>query len=296
MGNKNVKTSNPVTHITPVTLPVGTTVQHVRGSARFSVLNSSNNDEKKEKVYYTHDNGGQPYKVVYNDDVISVYLRNGCDNNGKTLYHDDAEYKFESKQVFIGKSPRNQMTEFSGGYGKEFDGNSILLNIENLKYVYIGKCIFSFNTISPIVTYNSPVGNNDVPYPYAVDTEGRHYLMIENVILDKVPSGQDPYRFFYDNNTVIKEANWGYSNKPAVVFDGISTVYEGYRKTCLYYNPSDNDLGYDWIRHGKILYGKKGISDKFVITKDMYIDMMTRFAEAKGFRRLVTDMICDREY
>ena len=37
--------------------------------------------------------------------------------------------KLKPKKVFIGKSVKNEMTKFSGGYGKYFDGNSILLNI-----------------------------------------------------------------------------------------------------------------------------------------------------------------------
>ena len=40
-------------------------------------------------------------------------------------------------EVFIGKSPVNAMTTFSGGHGPRFDGNSVLLKREN-DYVFVG--------------------------------------------------------------------------------------------------------------------------------------------------------------
>ena len=61
------------------------------------------------------------------------------------------------------------MTEYSGGYGDEFDGNSILVHISENKYVYIGSSIYSFESQAKIIRYISPVGNSDVPYPYAID-------------------------------------------------------------------------------------------------------------------------------
>ena len=37
------------------------------------------------------------------------------------------------------------MTKFSGGHGKEFDGNSILLKIKKDRYVFIGNTIYEFS-------------------------------------------------------------------------------------------------------------------------------------------------------
>lgn len=78
------------------------------------------------------------------------------------------------------------MTVFSQGYGPEFDGNSILVHIKGCEYAYIGSKFYLFETDTPIVKYVSEVGNNDVPYPYAVDERGRFYLMVENVVLNKL--------------------------------------------------------------------------------------------------------------
>ena len=45
--------------------------------------------------------------------------------------------KYKVKEVFIGKSPVIGMTKYSGGYGKYFDGNTILLELKNNNFIYI---------------------------------------------------------------------------------------------------------------------------------------------------------------
>lgn len=108
---------------------------------------------------------------------------------------------FSPREIFLGKSLKNKMTEFSGGYGAWATGNSILLWIKDNQYVYIGESIFRFRSLSKIVKYLSPVGNSGVPYPYAIDYEGRYYLMIENVVVENIPRGfkRDPYDYYYAN-------------------------------------------------------------------------------------------------
>jgi|TARA_B110000305_G_C19114205_1_gene481206 hypothetical protein len=154
---------------------------------------------------------------------------------------------FKCKNIFIGKSPKNKSTILSGGYGAKFIGNSILLQITKNKYVFICDKIFSFTSKSEIKKFVSPVGNSDVPYPYAVDVDGRYYLMIEDVIIDKIINikkyNNDPYDFYYKNITVkniqnptesnilnIKEFyigkelyNYTYKPNPGKHFDWIAT-------------------------------------------------------------------------
>ena len=58
------------------------------------------------------------------------------------------EYK-NVKQIFIGKSSsQSEMARWSGGYGKKFDGNSILIEIKDKQYCYIGDLINEFTTKS----------------------------------------------------------------------------------------------------------------------------------------------------
>jgi hypothetical protein len=75
--------------------------------------------------------------------------------------------RWEAEEVFVGTSERNTMTEFSGGHGPSWNGNSFLLRVGRLSYVHIGISICSFTTDEPITSYVSSVGNNAVTYPYA---------------------------------------------------------------------------------------------------------------------------------
>jgi hypothetical protein len=112
--------------------------------------------------------------------------------------------KFKHKKVFIGKSIKNERTTFSGGYGKYFDGNSILLNLSKNKYVYIGESIYSFETKNDkILEYHSPVGNSDVPYPVAVG-EKYVYFLIKNCYLQKIEFEDFPKKYRWDDHAYSK--------------------------------------------------------------------------------------------
>ena len=77
---------------------------------------------------------------------------------------------------------------------------SVSINkFNNGKWMYIGESIYTFTPLSDIIEYFSPIGNSDVPYPYAIDTDGRYYLMIKNVILAPNQNKErfDPYNYYY---------------------------------------------------------------------------------------------------
>ena len=65
--------------------------------------------------------------------------------------------------------------------------------------MYIGNSIKSFKSNTKIKDYVSPVGNSDIPYPYAVDENDDYYLMIEDVIVKNVPDEykDDVYEYYY---------------------------------------------------------------------------------------------------
>lgn len=146
------------------------------------------------KYYLTHDNGGRSFAVFVHPNKVNIYNMNTKNQiflpNGKD---------FRYKKLFVGKSELNSMTEFSGGHGRHFNGNSILLDIGGNIYIYIGDEIYAFKTHSKILSYHSPVGNNDVPYPYAIDRAGNVYLMIEKVIFEH-QDDKDPYELYYRGN------------------------------------------------------------------------------------------------
>jgi hypothetical protein len=128
----------------------------------------------------------QPYRVVIVDNHVTVYP-------GESKI---PVYTCKAVRVFVGTSLLNSMTDASGNYGRQFDGNTILVHEKELTYVSICEDIYRFRTLNPITEYRSPVGNNAVPYPYAIDSTGRCYLLIDNVILN-APMGPDPYEYFY---------------------------------------------------------------------------------------------------
>lgn len=107
------------------------------------------------------------------ENVAFVYGRTEdvvIDDCDELLTFDNLRLQCEPLEIFIGKSSLNQMTEFSGGHGEKFDGNSVLLRVGHVgefRYVYVGTCMFEFVTDEPIINYVSSVGNNCVPYPYA---------------------------------------------------------------------------------------------------------------------------------
>lgn len=129
------------------------------------------------KTYLTEDNGGKAYKVeIIHDHLVRIY------GHPEAIIEDEVDcfscmlsnllVEYEPEKIFIGKSIRNKMTEFSGGYGDKWDGNSILLymgmNGDNYEYIKIGEDIISFSIKEEILAYWSPVGNSCVPYPYCL--------------------------------------------------------------------------------------------------------------------------------
>jgi hypothetical protein len=150
-----------------------------------------------KKIYFIHNNRERPYKVIIDGHNVAIE---------KAL--SDTKYEpiftFRIKSIFIGKSPFNEMTQSSGMYGPQYDGNSILLHIEGLKYVYVGSEIYQFTALRPIVKYISPIGNNDVPYPYAKDNNGNYYMFIyhkvvmNNPKMNRVIKYLDFVEYYYD--------------------------------------------------------------------------------------------------
>jgi hypothetical protein len=85
-------------------------------------------------------------------------------------------------------------------------GNSILLHITGTRYIFIGIYIYEFESPEPIIEYVSPIGNNDVPYPFA-KSANETFLMVEDAVIDnklleeeglKYPiNAWHPYKLYY---------------------------------------------------------------------------------------------------
>jgi hypothetical protein len=255
--------------------------------------------------YFTHNNHARPYKVVIeNNTQVYIYKSSNNDEN-----HDCLFSTINPEQILIGKSIKKKMTEFSGGYGDEFDGNSILLRINESTYIYIGEKIMLFNTTYPIISYHSPVGNNDVPYPYAIDSANNYYLIIEEVILksttelhkflseNELPtspggsshtvSSYEPYDYYYNASLITNDM--GCNRKP--LFDNnfnINKFYIGKELYTMIYKPFPSKE-YDRLTSslGDHLYIRDHNNKKHEVTKKEYIEIMEDFGIVIGASPMV---------
>lgn len=163
------------------------------------------------EIYKTLDNYDIGFIVYVGKNETHVY---GITNDVIIDNYDDESILFTNKiveyeplEIFIGKSPINKMTKFSGGYGDKWDGNSILLRIgtrNEFRYVHIGTRIYEFVISEQITKYVSSVGNNCVPYPYA-ESQNFCYCMSDNL---KTPISDHPNREKYGNVSYIENATY----------------------------------------------------------------------------------------
>ena len=167
--------------------------------------------------YLIHDNGSRPYCVIIkSNNEFAIYKRN---NNTNTNTNNFDEYNIKilpfsiAKKIFIGKSLKNSMTDFSLGYGPEFDGNSILVELNDNEYMFIGSKIYYFTSLTPIITFVSSVGNNDVPYPYAIDTNNNYYFFLDYAILKNVITLEENVITLEENVITLEENPYSYYYK-----------------------------------------------------------------------------------
>ena len=121
------------------------------------------------KSYLTHDNGGRPFEVEKTEEQVHVYL-----------------YEWQEDNTYIrGKRVVTTPYEhFFVGEDEDSPGNSVLIKVSAKKYIYVGEQIYSFSPMKgdTIISYASPIGGNDVPYPYAIGNQYT-YIMLENVAI-----------------------------------------------------------------------------------------------------------------
>lgn len=154
-----------------------------------------------DAAYRTHFNGGRPYRVLVSaNNRVRVYSLPDANqwHIARGLYDDDEhnigmyntkQLDLRAERVWVGRART----------GEPHTGNSILLHCEGKRYVFVGDAVFSFVAPDPIETFVSDMGNSDVPYPYAIDRAGRHYLLTESAVLERVPPSEeeDVYAFYY---------------------------------------------------------------------------------------------------
>ncbi len=205
-------------------------------------------DMNETMLFYVHDNGGKPFKVLAHSNAIEVYCEKDelvwdeeqiyndrivciTDFMGMWIGYDSANYAPEALGLVDPEqnnetgttqsndriTPLRHCVRADYGQVNRDHGNSLLIKLTENKYVFIGWKIYSFETTTPIINYFSPLGNNDVPYPVAYGTNevyfmmDAQYIMNRNLTTPKTLDGSDAiYREFYDSQEGVKKDMMNY--------------------------------------------------------------------------------------
>ena len=244
---------------------------------------SENNRSDNYLTYLIHSNCAKPFKcVIVDQHTILIYKQeifDGSDNdddNVEEKYEEIPTLVFNPVKIYVGKSPLNSMTSLTRAYGPEFDGNTILLDMGKNEYIHISDDVWSFDAKSKIVKFFSPIGNNDVPYPYAVDDLGNIYLLIFRVIImyrddiaERMKKYDDVTQYYIDNHTISTDQRFG-----------INKWLVGDKLLTMTYKPFPQK--YD--REKMYIVDMKG--NKSPLTQIGYVDIMKKFARLKSFEPL----------
>jgi hypothetical protein len=255
-------------------------------------------DEFKKGYKHTliHDNGGRPFAMYYSPkkDSVAIYKfpegflePEGVYHKDKTFvkYYSELVKRYKCKGVFVGISPKNEMTKSSKGYGKKLDGNTNLIKLSDKRYVYVGETIFEFSTLNNIVDYQSPVGNSDVPYPYAVDEKGNYYLMLDKVIVNFPEKVEDPYDKYWNSGLMTSDKSFTPPKEP--VYNNFQDIEEffivenGKKETYTLRHNSTPEKEYDRLTKsiGKPLSVKYTDGIEKDLSKKDYVKLMKDFGK-----------------
>lgn len=155
---------------------------------------------KNYKHYFTINTS---YLVYYNDYEVVVY--NKFIELIKT---------FKYVKMFVGKSPKNKMTEVRENYGKKYDGNSLLFQINKNGYIFIGEDFYTFKIFNDnIINFYSPIGSGDTSYPF-ITGEFNIYFMLDRKYVDRKFFNKDIdldnetnlYDYYYNDKNIKKNA------------------------------------------------------------------------------------------
>lgn len=125
------------------------------------------------RAYRTHDNGGSPYQVVVGRDRVSVYELDRS--------FDEDVYLSRVLEVRRPLAVHPGTWRGRGGYESPSPkGNSVLIQGRGATCIFVGHLLFRFSLVDEFVKFVSPLGNNDVPYPWLVGSRFVYLLLEED--------------------------------------------------------------------------------------------------------------------
>lgn len=149
------------------------------------------------RTFHILDNGGLAFQVTVDTRAMTfnVFKCTFNDILDECIYEKQVIKPTKFLRIFVGEDnqPNNRPNK----------GNSLLIQLTATKYMSIGWIIYEFTPGEEILSYESPVGNSGVPYPYAIGAS-RTFLLIENVAIPNAVLASttprpplDPYEYYY---------------------------------------------------------------------------------------------------
>lgn len=145
-------------------------------------------------TYLIHDNGGRPFQVkLPRGRKVATVI---------STENDTVRLSVPYQTAFIGDHDRLHFAPLCPDPNDPTTtrGNTILL-VKGKTATFIGWGVYTFKITAPIVHYFSEIGNNDVPYPVAVDKAGHYYMLThDEVSRSRVPYPtmiSNAFRYFY---------------------------------------------------------------------------------------------------
>lgn len=168
-------------------------------------------DEKKYKQYYILSSSYEiryivkdfkEYVEIYNVKYLEDSIKKSGDKM-KDIYSkyipDKKLSTIKYKKIFLAKEP--SFTKGKLFWHKLFVGNSLLLEIKEGQYIYIGSEIYKFDTYQKetIQKFYSYVDGGWMCYPYAI-AEDNVYLFLEKTFINNelVKNKKDPYLIYVE--------------------------------------------------------------------------------------------------
>ena len=127
------------------------------------------------KTYEIHHKGEKPYSVEVDEHDLHIYTQLWDNENEYWAIHKLIHYT-PYQRIFIGDNELHLDRFAKKGL---YPGNTILAQIREKEYLFIGRDIFTFEVDEgdEIVSYYSPIDEADVSYPYALGKNSIYFLL-----------------------------------------------------------------------------------------------------------------------
>ena len=221
--------------------------------------------------FATHDNHERPYEVEVAGPRVTVRRSDG---------HAPPLWDGRAFRVFVDERP--------------FGDNTVLFELGDGTCMFVGGCVSHFRPLAPICEYASPLGNNDVPYPYAVDADGRYYLLIEDARLDVVPEEFRfrPYTWYYKRNLLTVDRGWVPPRSPLVDTESVRKFFIAGERYTLRYAPRPREEYERLTRDlGAPLELEYANGERAELDADAYARLMHAFGQRAGFDTMHTTTV-----